>query len=340
MTALKAGEVARFLKNPEPGNGVFLVFGSDGGLVRETAQTLVGHFAGADPDPMALVSFNGDELDSDPGRLVVEARTPSLFGDARVVRVRGATKKLLDGVKELLDEAPQAAVILEADNLQRRDPLRVAVERSPVARALPCYADNETALVTLIRDAFAAAGITADPDVIPTLRGILGNDREITRREIEKLTTYALESKHLTREDVIALCGDNAALLIDQIVDAAGTGHAEKLDAALGRAFAAGVDAQWLLSTSLQHFSRLRAMRVRIDAGTPARQVVEKVQPPVHFSRKPLFEQQLRTFDDATLGRVCTQLLAATGRARRNSALAPAIMHRALLAVCQHAAHR
>jgi DNA polymerase-3 subunit delta len=48
--------------------------------VRETAQRLVRHYAGGDSNSMGLVTLDGSEIDSDPGRLLVEARTSSLFG--------------------------------------------------------------------------------------------------------------------------------------------------------------------------------------------------------------------------------------------------------------------
>ena len=46
MTALKAHEVERFLKRPDLDAGILLVYGPDTGLVRETAQRLVRHYAG------------------------------------------------------------------------------------------------------------------------------------------------------------------------------------------------------------------------------------------------------------------------------------------------------
>ena len=38
MTALKAHEVARYVARPDLSEGVFLAYGPDGGLVRETAH--------------------------------------------------------------------------------------------------------------------------------------------------------------------------------------------------------------------------------------------------------------------------------------------------------------
>lgn len=338
MTALKAHEVERFVARPDLSEGVFLVYGPDAGLVREIGQKLTRRFAGDDAGSMNLVTLEGSDLDAEPGRLAVEARTVSLFGDRRVIRVRGAGKALTVPLSGLLDDPAGAAIVLEAGNLAPRDALRALVEGARNGRALPCYPDSEETLLRLINETFSKAGIRAAPDVATTLRDALGNDREITRRELEKLLLYAADSKELTRSDVLALCADNAALVLDEIVDAAGSGHAARLDAALERALAAAVNPQQLLAAALQHFSALRRWRTEVDAGRSPREVLDNARPKPHFSRRAALEQQLRLWSDAALGAACERLQAATADSRRRYALQDSVAGRALLAVCMLAA--
>lgn len=340
MTALKAHEVERFVNRPDISEGVFLVYGPDAGLVREIGQKLTRRFAGDDAGSMNLVTLEGSELDSEPGRLAVEAKTISLFGEKRVVRVRGAGKSLVLPLTELLDDPGGAAIVLEAGNLAPRDALRALVEGARSGRALPCYPDSEETLLRLINDSFSKAGIRAAPDVATTLRDTLGNDREITRRELEKLLLFAQESKELTRNDVLTLCADNAALVLDEIVDAAGTGHAARLDAALDRALAAAVNPQQLLASAQQHFSALRRWRGEVDAGRSPREVLDTARPKPHFSRKAALEQQLRLWSDEALAAASERLHAATADSRKRYGLAETVAGRALLAVCMMAAER
>ena len=79
------------------------------------------------------------------------------------------------------------------------------------------------------------------------------------------------ENKVLTRADVLTLCADNAALVLDDIADAIGTGHAEALDDALTRALALAVNPQQLLVSVPQHFAQLRRWRSAVDAGRSSR---------------------------------------------------------------------
>lgn len=338
MTALKGRDIERFLSRPDLEEGVILVYGPDAGLVRETADNLVKHYSSS--GTMGLVTLDGSELDADPGRLEVEARTGSLFGDKRVVRVRGGGKSIAVPLASLLDDAGGAMVIVEAGNLTPKDALRAQVEAARSGRAVPCYADSDEVITRLINDTLSKAGIRADTDVAPALRDILGNDREVTRRELEKLTFFAAETKTLTRDDVLTLCADNAATAIDEIADAIGTGRADMLETALARALAASVDAQRILVSVTQHFAALRRWRSLVDGGKPVSAALESGWPKPHFSRRSSLEQQVRLWTDSALAAASERLLVATTESRKNYALAETIVRRALLSLARQGAER
>jgi DNA polymerase-3 subunit delta len=338
MAALKAHEVARFLVRPDISEGIFLAYGLDTGLVRETAQRLIRKLAEDDPQSASIVSLEGAELDADPSLLAVEAKTMSLFGGKRIVRVRGASKTLVMTLSELRDDPNSAAIVLEAGNLAPKDALRALVEAAKFGRALPCYPDSDETLQALIRETFSQQAIRADADVVSTLREILGNDREITRRELEKLSLYAAKSKELSRDDVLLLCADNGMLVIDAVLDAAAGGNAEKLELALNRALSAAVDVQRLLAMCTIHFANLRRWRAEVDLGKSPRAVLDGLRPKPHFSRLGALEQQLRLWSDAALATAAERILLTTAETRRRPALAEVGLRRTLLAICMMAA--
>lgn len=339
MGALKAHEVSRFVDRPDLEAGIILAYGPDAGLVRETGQRLARRYAGNDADSMNLVILDGAELDADPSRLAVEAKTTSLFGDRRVIRVRSAGKSLVMPLTELRDD-PGSIIILEAGNLTPKDPLRALVEAAKLGRALPCYPDNDESLGRLISETFSKAGIRADQDTVAALRDTLGNDREITRRELEKVVLFAVDSKLLTRNDILTLCADNAALVIDEVVDATGTGHAADLDTALERAIAQSVNSQQILASALSHFTTLRRWRVEVDSGKSPGAVLDNARPKPHFSRRSSIERQLRLWTDDALSAALDRLQLAVADSRKRYGLADTVSRRALLAICTMAAER
>ncbi len=340
MSAIKAHQVERFLNQPAAERGVFLVYGPDAGLVRERAKLLVERFSDKNYDPMSLISLQMDELAADPDRLALEANAPSLFGGKTIIRVRNAAKSLAPAVQQLLDHPPEAAIIIEAGNLLPRDKLRAITEGSKNAYALPCFSDNERDLANLIRTTFDQACITLEAGGVPVLSGLLGNDREITRRELEKLVLFADETKYLSVNDIVTLCGDNTKIALDKIVDAAGCGHAANLETAMHRAFNSGTDPQQVLGSALRHFLWLRKMRTKIDAGARPGEVFKNTFPRPHFSRQSALEQQLRLWNDNALAKAGARIQEATLNSRQNARLSQTIARRALLAICLAAARR
>jgi len=340
MTALKAHEVARFLSKPDLREGMFLAYGPDTGLVHETALRLIDRLSHGDPSTIDLLVLDASDLAAAPERLAVETRTGSLFGGTRVIRVRGGTKAIAPVLKDLGDDFGGSAVVIEADNLTPKDPLRAVVEASRSGRALPCYADNAETVAALVRETFREAGIRTEAGVEDTLRDILGNDREITRRELEKLVLFASGTGTLSHADVMTLCADNGALAIDEILDSAGNGDAARADSAVTRALNGGIDPQRILGSAMLHFSALRRWRTQVDQGKSPSDVLDASRPKPHFSRKAALVSQLRTLGDEDLAAACARILQATGESRRRPALAEAVTRRAVLGIAMAAARR
>src|SRR6266545_1687661 len=127
MVALKASDIEKFLARPVPARPIVLIFGPDAGLVRERAEALI-HASIDDPkDPFQLVRIDGDDLSGEPTRLVEEANTIPLFGGRRAVWVKAGSRNIAPAVEALVAcSSPDCRVVIEAGDLRRNAPLRVA----------------------------------------------------------------------------------------------------------------------------------------------------------------------------------------------------------------------
>jgi len=73
MVALKVSEIETFLARPN--RPIVLIFGPDAGLVRERVEALVRKSVDDPKDPFQLARLDGDDLSSEPTRLLEEANT-------------------------------------------------------------------------------------------------------------------------------------------------------------------------------------------------------------------------------------------------------------------------
>ena len=341
MVALKAGEIESFVARPDPSRAVVLVFGPDAGLVSERADAIIRASVDDPNDPFALVRLDGDTLASDPARLIDEATTVPLFGGRRAIRVRAGSRNIVPAVEGVL-AAPlrDCRVVIEAGDLKRNAALRAVCERAKTAVAIPCYADAERAIASLIDNELRAAKLTISPDAREALIPLLGGDRRASRAELRKLMLYARGNERIELDDVIAVVADASALALDALVDAAFAGEKEETERELAKAFVARTNATTIIGAALRNLERLHALRLEVEGGLSASAAVERALPPVHFRRKQAVEKALRAWTSERLAKVMAMLAEASLDARRQSDLAETIARRALMMIARGAGTR
>jgi DNA polymerase-3 subunit delta len=333
VTALKAADIDRFIANPPDAGGVVLIFGPDSGLVSERASRLVNKASEGDSDPFNLVKIDASDLSSDPTRLIDEVLTVPLFGGRRIVWVKDASGKNLNPAVEpvlKLDDW-QTLVVLEAGDIKKGAGLRKLIETHRRAVALPCYADNDRGIDQLIDEETRDAGLTVTREARAALHSLLGGDRMASRGELKKLCLYALNKGKIESDDITAVIGDASAFEMSELIDAAATGDLATLDHGLERLADAGSKASVIANQTLKHFQHLHRMRIDVDRGKPAQAVIDSQRPPVFFSRKAGFAQQLRIWSLSDLERAMGILGEATRVSRLNDALGVPVLSEALL---------
>jgi DNA polymerase III subunit delta len=333
MVALKGSEIDGFVARPDPKRPIALVFGPDAGLVRERVDALVKSAVDDPADPFALARIDGDALADEPSRLVEEAHTIPLFGGRRAVWVKAGGRNFAEAVETLLAAPPAAdcRIIIEAGDLKRNAPLRALCEKSPVAAALPCYADGDREITRLIDEEMRAANLAIATDARALLASLIGGDRRASRNEIRKLALYAHGKQTVDIEDVLAVVADASSLALDGAVDAAFAGRAAEAETQFAKARAAGTYPGVIVGAALRQVAQLHRARLAVDGGASVGEAVASAMPGLHFRRKRLVEAAVSAWTAARLERIMAQFAEASLEARRRPTLAEAVAQRALM---------
>ena len=108
MVAVRSHEAERFLARPPPHIFLYLIFGTDAGLVTERARKIVSRAVSDPKDPFQLVRIGGDELANDPLLLADEANTIPLFGGRRAIVIESQGKAFVAAFEPVLGAPPLA----------------------------------------------------------------------------------------------------------------------------------------------------------------------------------------------------------------------------------------
>ena len=338
MAVLKPSALEGFLNQRDLRASAFLAYGSDTGKVHETARALVKRVAGSLEDAFRVVHLDDGELVTDPGRLADEFYAMAMFGGARAIWVREAGPAFAAAVADLLGKPSGGnAIIAEAGNLKKTAALPTLFERAEGAYVIACYADRTDDLSEFVETMIGRAGVAISRDAKALLVAMLGDDRSLTRSEIDKLLMYAHGRKEITAADVAAVCGGRLAPPLDELCDAVLGGDVGAADHLMQILLDGGTAGSRLLAAAANHVALLRTLAAEVTAGARAATAVESARPPIFWQRKTAVTEQLRHWRDGALSGAASTLAQATLATREMPALEPQIASRALLALARQA---
>ena len=332
----------RFAAAPDPGVRAVLVYGPDAGLVRERAGSLVRSVVEDPGDPFRVAHLSGAQLAADPALLADEAAALAMTGGRRVVRLENPAEEAAGLFADFLKRPPgDALVVVLAGDLPARSALRKLFEAADQGAALPCYRDDQRGLGTVIDATLSGAGLSATPEASAYLAANLGGDRQLTRRELEKLILYkGAGGGQVELQDALACIGDSADLTLDDLAYAVGGGDLAAMERALLRSLAEGSQPVALLRAVARHFQRLHFVAGTAAQGTPPAEAMKRLRPPVFWKLAARFKAQSAAWSDVTLGRALEGLLEAEAACKRTGAPAEILAARALTGIAANAPGR
>jgi DNA polymerase-3 subunit delta len=298
---IQGRDVERALRAPD--RAVTLLYGPDAGLVGERATRLGRSVVDDLEDPFRVSELGGEQLALEPQRLALEAQSLCLLGGRRLVRVRRMGDPALRALELLVaHETIEALVVLEAEDLGAASSLRKLAERSPAVAVIACYREEGRDLAQSIRGLLGEAGLAPEPDALTYLAGHLGADREVTRREIEKLALcVGPGQERVTLDDAAAVVGDSAALAMDGVTFGWLAGDRARLERNLARLLGEGTPPVAILRASLSMVVRLLRLQAEVERGSTPQAAVDGARPPVFFRMKGQYAAALGAWPAARL---------------------------------------
>lgn len=338
---LAGAKADSFVRAPDEKIRAILLYGPDGGLIRERGKLLVHHFAD-DNDPFAITELSGDALRKDGALLSDSTNAMSLMGGAAVTNIRDVTDSAAPIVEDWLNAGAGAKpAIFEASELAARSKLRLLFEARKDAVAIGCYPDEGKDLSAIVREHLSQAGISIAADAFPVLLNRLGTDRLAVRQELDKLILFAGattgDNVTITAHDVEMAIGDVKAVSLDDIAHAVASGDQRSLSTAMDRAFSEGTNAVGIIRAVQRHLDRLHQAKCFTEKGDSVQSAVKKLKPPVFFKFVATFEAQAKAWTISDLAKALNLLILTERDCKSGLDIDRAICERALLQLTQAA---
>lgn len=304
-------------------------------MVRERAETLAKTVVEDLKDPFRVAELNASDLKEDPARLSDEAAAISMMGGRRVVRLHDAADSVTATAKDFFAALPgDALVVFEAGDLPARSSLRKLFEGEKAAAAIACYRDDRRSLPTVIQASLKEYGHSIAPDALTYLAENLGGDRQVTRREVDKLALYkGLEPGRIELDDAIACVGDSADLTLDDLAFSVASGDLTMVERTMNRSFLEGSHAVTILRAVARHFHKLQFVSGLTAQGLSIEDASKKLRPPLFWKTAAQFKAQAGAWPQNKLTRATARLLDAERECKKTGAPSQVLCSRVLFEI-------
>jgi len=310
MVKANRQHIAAALSKLDPRFRGILVYGPDEGLVRERSDILARQVVDDPSDPFRVARLGPEEVKAEPAVIGDEMAAISMLGGQRLVRLDGAQDGQAEAIRRAVEREGDSLLVVTAGELSPRSRLRKLFEQSKILLAIACYPEEGQALSTFLREALEAEDLRPSADALAYLADSLGGDRQLLRRELEKLVLYKAgdSDRTLTLEDARACVGDSADRSLSDIAEAVTGGQVEEADSLLQRAYGRGENAVGVLRILAQRLQRLQVVRAHMDRGQSAAKAAEQLSPPLFFKEREAFLRHVERWSasglDTALARV------------------------------------
>lgn len=250
---------------------VFFFCGPDEAGASSAAATIAGLLQ----DAGERVELAGGDLRGDPARLGDEARTGSLFGDARHIYVRAAGDEAHDAVSALLaaidtGEAEGACpVLIVATSATDKARTAKLLEKRGDALVAMFYQPDLKDVAGEVRRLADAAGVKMTPDLHERIARASGLDLRLAQSEVEKLALYCDASPQAPRpvrpEDLDAIGAATEEEGFMPIVNAVLSGDGQRVPGELRRMRELSLNPVAVLLAFERRAAQLAQLAARLD---------------------------------------------------------------------------
>ena len=286
------------------------MYGPDQGLVSERAICIISNLVDDPSDPFSVALTTTDKVFKNPSYLHDALQSPTLWGNKQVLHIKDGSDSIAKMLDDTLHNKPDNFVVIESENLSPRSKLRKVCETSPDAASISCFADDHKSLFRLITQQLSESNLTISPDALRYLAERLGENRAVSRNQIEKLSLYKNVGE-IKIEDIAEIIDDTAGVSLNECIFYIFSGKVKSALKILNVISQNSFSFVNLVRAAQTHASRIHIAKSQLSAGASIDQALNQLHPPVFFKFRDLFIKQIHNWDETRLYYAMTQLIKA-----------------------------
>ena len=313
-----------------------LIYGPNEGLVKDQIEKLTKNYLSQ--GEYEEISFNGKDLDDDPGSLEAIIRSVSMFFKKKIVIADGIKDKHLSIVEEIVLKAPEGGVlIIREGSLSKSSKIRKFFEEHKTCLSLPCYEDDSRSIMKNIEEFTKKNKFELNRDIKNYLLQSLSNDRMISKRELEKIEIfYKNSNSKIKLEEIKILLNDSSSQNLNKMNEHVMFGNTSKSSKVINKLLSEGTSPISLVRSLINYLLRVQQTKIEMKKGNNFDSSIKTLKPPVFWKDKDNFQKHCFKWPLQSIESSLNKLLETEIACKLNSKLADINCEKSILLIANN----
>ena len=313
-----------------------LIYGPNEGLVKNQIEQLAKNYLSQ--GDYEEISFNGKDLDDDPGSLEAIIRSVSMFFKNKIVIADGIKDKHLSIIEEIVLKTPeQGVLIIREGSLSKSSKIRKFFEGHKTCLSLPCYEDDSRSIMKNIEEFTRKNKFELNRDIKNYLLQSLSNDRMISKRELEKIEIfYKNSNSKIKLEEIKILLNDSSSQNLNKMNEYVMFGNASKSSKIINKLLSEGTSPISLIRSLINYLLRVQQTKIEMKKGNNFDSSIKILKPPVFWKDKDNFQKHCFKWPLRSIESSLNRLLETEITCKLNSKLANINCEKSILLIANN----
>lgn len=288
-----------------------LIYGPEETVSRNRFEYIASQIVSDLKDPFLVANLSSDRIKNDEKIIADEFYSISMLGGRKLITVKDGNEDTVSALKILFSD-PQYGrksnnfVLIMAGDLAKNSALRKIIEDSQFLMAIPSYEPSLANTEESLRDLLKEKKIEYDPMIISIMVKNYGNDQQLSKNEINKISQYLGDNQKLTLEifQKISIRNDDENLF-DFAILFAKKDYKKCLELA-ENALSKGNECMLLTRNTMSYFQKLYHAKIALEHNKSIDEVVKFSQ--VFFKNEKDFKQNLQTLSIKFIAKILIAL--------------------------------
>ena len=318
-------------------HNLLLLYGENIGLKKDIRSKIKIDLNKKEQD-IEILSFYENEIIDNEDDFYNSIYSGSLFSNKKMITINNGSDKILKLIEDIYIKYPENLIlIIFSEILERKSKLRIFFEKSSTALCVPCYADNNKSLETILTSELRKNNITISRESINLLIDKSNNDRNNLRNEIEKIKAYSLNKKNLSVEEIKSIANFSGEYKSDSLINECLNGDINQYKKIVSELYVNTVNYVFLLRILYNKIQKLLSIKKLENSTKDIDVLISSFKPAIFWKEKPIIKKQLSIWNQEDLKEITNKINEIELSCKKNPLLSKVIFFNFFNKLCKQA---